>query len=123
MKYLLAYKDFGKLVKEWEVMENNDQIKLQKGDGLIGTGWSHNDINGFYDYIDTVMCSYGYADIATIPIEIKYVSTAGDSFQFTIPDEYHCLPVYNVKFMGKIKNCILTTETVYNTFKNLNLVN
>lgn len=122
MKYLLAYKDFGKLVKEWEIIQQQDKIKLQKGNGLIATSWSFSALDGFYDYIDTLICHYGYAEVATTPIEIKYVGTTGDSFHFTIPKEYHYLPVYNVKYMGKIKNCILTTEKVYNFFSTINLV-
>ena len=122
MRYLLSYKDFGKLVKEWEVVQQQEKIKLQRGNGLTDTEWISSNIDGFYDYIAVLICSYGYGEVAKVPIAIKYVGTAGDSFQFTIPKQYHDLPVYNVKFMGKINNCILVTEEVYNVFKKIGIV-
>lgn len=122
MRYLLAYKDFGKLVKEWEIVQQQGKIKLQKGKGLMDTDWISSNIDGFYDYVAVLICSYGYGEVAKVPIEIKYVGTTGDFFQFTIPKQYHNLPVYNVKFMGKINNCILVTNEVYHVFKKLDIV-
>ena len=122
MRYLLSYKDFGKLVKEWEVVQQQEKIKLQRGNGLTDTDWISSDIDGFYDYVAVLICSYGYGEVSKVPIDIKYIGTSGDSFQFTIPKQYHDLPVYNVKFMGKIYNCVLVTEEIYKFFKKIGIV-